>query len=66
MEQKNYKSSQTKLQGHWIRIKGNVYACTNCELLWQISNGDTPSENEMCDFPKCGAGMSEVEEDANE
>lgn len=43
----------------WEHVKGNIYACTNCALVWFMSNEHTPEENEMFHCPKCGAAMSE-------
>lgn len=47
----------TKIHAKWDHVKGDVYGCTKCALVWFMSNGYTPEENEMFYCPKCGAIM---------
>ncbi|MCK9576607.1 MAG: hypothetical protein M0R51_11845 [Clostridia bacterium] len=48
------------VHAHWIEMDddcSNLWKCSHCGLVWEMSNDDTPQENEMFQCPKCGALM---------
>jgi rubrerythrin len=53
------------VHAHWIKTDedySSIWKCSHCGLIWELSNDDTPQENEMFRCPKCGAIMDEDEE----
>jgi len=50
------------VHAHWIKMDedySGIWKCSHCGLIWELSNDDTPQENEMFRCPKCGAVMDE-------
>jgi rubrerythrin len=46
------------VHAHWIEMDddcSNLWKCSHCGLVWEMSNDDTPQENEMFQCPTCGA-----------
>lgn len=61
------KEQPEQKHGHWIEqddCNDTYYECSVCGEPWVLIDG-TPSENNMCFCPKCGAKMDgEVKQDA--
>jgi Zn finger protein HypA/HybF involved in hydrogenase expression len=48
------------VHAHWKDEDENCWECSNCGLMWYMSNDDNPIENEMYYCPKCAAKMDEI------
>jgi hypothetical protein len=61
---KAYELAEVK-HAHWIEVDddcSNIWECSHCGLVWEMSNDSAPGENEMFYCPRCGSLMDEKDD----